>query len=75
MEVIVPIIVSKLVYFTYLGDDLQPTCIGVRTSIDPKYQQDIPVPFLPAPKCSEKTPVVRPEVFRKNPGVQVHGTW
>ena len=32
----------KLVYFTYLWDDIQPTFIGVKCqSIDPKYQQDI----------------------------------
>ena len=40
-------IVSKLVYFTYLRDlQSQPTYIGVIiSSIDPKYQQDIPVLF------------------------------
>ncbi len=31
----------KLVYFTYLGDLQYPTYIGVKYSIDPKYQQDI----------------------------------
>ena len=41
MEVIVTI-VSKLAYNLFRGLK-QPTCIGVKESIDPKYQQDIPV--------------------------------
>ena len=40
MEVI---LTSKLVYFTYLWDVRQLTYIGMKQSIDPKYQQDIPV--------------------------------
>ena len=45
MEVIVT---RKLVYFTYLGDEFQPTYTGVRTSNYIQYQQDILVklPFL-----------------------------
>ena len=36
-------LVGKLVDFTYLMGRIQPTYIGVKLSIDPKYQQDIPV--------------------------------
>lgn len=36
-------LVGKLVHFTYLMGRIQPTYIGVKLSIDRKYQQDIPI--------------------------------
>ena len=45
MEVIVTsFIVSWLVYNLLTGC-IQPTYIGMRLSMDPKYQQDIPVAY------------------------------
>ena len=49
IEVIVTI-VSKLGYFTYLGDEINLLILGLGHLVT-KYQQDIPVPFKRHRRC------------------------
>ena len=42
MEVIVTNVSQVGLFLTYLGDEINLLIQGLATSIDPKYQQDIP---------------------------------